>query len=91
MAAAEPPSLPNASQTAKEGVPVQAAAPMQVTAAAEPPATRSALRAMPALLEKPAQSAQLAKPVPVKAVVRPSPPRRAKSLDDLLAQIMTSR
>jgi hypothetical protein len=56
--------------------------------------TQSALRAMPALLEKPA-AAQLAKAAPVKVVVKPSPtasaPRRAKSLDDLIAQIMTSR
>ena len=64
-------------------------------AAAEPPATQSALRAMPVLLEKPAPAAQLAKAVPVKTAAKPSPPagpsRRAKSLDDLIAQIMTSR
>ncbi len=63
--------------------------------AAEPPVTQSALRAMPALLEKPAAAPQLAKAVPVKAAGKPSPPasppRRAKSLDDLIAQIMTSR
>jgi hypothetical protein len=54
--------------------------------------TQSALRAMPALLEKPAAAPQLAKAVPVKAAAKPSPPpRRAKSLDDLIAQIMTSR
>ena len=62
--------------------------------APEPPVTQSALRAMPALLEKPA-APQLAKAVPVKAAAKPgppaSPPRRAKSLDDLIAQIMTSR
>ena len=55
---------------------------------------QSALRAMPALLEKPA-APQLAKAAPVKAAAKPSPPasqpRRAKSLDDLIAQIMTSR
>ena len=60
-------------------------------AAAEPPVTQSALRAMPALLEKPAAAPPLAKAVPVKAAAKPSPPRRAKSLDDLIAQIMTSR
>jgi len=63
-------------------------------AAAEPPVTQSALRAMPALLEKPA-APQFAKTVPVKAAAKPSAPasapRRAKSLDDLIAQIMTSR
>jgi hypothetical protein len=52
--------------------------------------TQSALRAMPALLEKPA-AAQLAKAAPAKAVVKPTSPKRAKSLDDLIAQIMTSR
>jgi hypothetical protein len=50
---------------------------------------------MPALLEKPAPAPPLAKAVPVKAAAKPSPaaspPRRAKSLDDLIAQIMTSR
>jgi hypothetical protein len=56
---------------------------------AEPPATQSALRAMPALLEKP--GAQPAKVVSVKAALKPNPARRAKSLDDLIAQIMTSR
>jgi hypothetical protein len=46
---------------------------------------------MPALLEKPAPAPQLAKAAPVKAAAKPTPPRRAKSLDDLIAQIMTSR
>ena len=62
---------------------------------ADPPMTQSALRAMPALLEKPAAAPQSAKAVPVKAAAKPvppaGPPRRAKSLDDLIAQIMTSR
>jgi hypothetical protein len=57
--------------------------------------TQSALRAMPALLEKPAAAPQFAKAVPVKAAAKPSAPasapRHAKSLDDLIAQIMTSR
>jgi hypothetical protein len=53
--------------------------------------TQSALRAMPALLEKPAAAPQFAKAVPAKAVVKPTSPKRAKSLDDLIAQIMTSR
>ncbi len=88
-AASTPPSAP-------EGVPVRAPEPATPqTAAAEPPVTQSALRVMPALLEKPAAPPQLAKAVPVKAAAKPSPPatpsRRAKSLDDLIAQIMTSR
>jgi hypothetical protein len=96
---AEPPAIVAAAeaaavQSAPEGVPVQAPEPA-TQAGAEPPVTQSALRAMPALLEKPAPAPQLAKAVPVKAAAKPSstasPPRHAKSLDDLIAQIMTSR
>jgi hypothetical protein len=94
VAAAEPAPAVNAAPSAPEGVPVRAPEPATQTAA-EPPVTQSALRAMPALLEKPAAAPQLAKAVPVKAAAKPgppaSPPRRAKSLDDLIAQIMTSR
>jgi hypothetical protein len=88
VAAAEPAPAPSA----PEGVPVQVPEPATPQTAAEPPVTQSALRAMPALLEKPAATPQLAKAVPVKTAAKPSPPpRRAKSLDDLIAQIMTSR
>jgi hypothetical protein len=93
VAAAEPAPAENAAPSAPEGVPVRAPEAATQTAA-EPPVTQSALRAMPALLEKPAAAPQLAKAVP-KAAAKPgppaSPPRRAKSLDDLIAQIMTSR
>jgi hypothetical protein len=95
VAGAEPAPAASAAPTAQEGVPVQAPEPATPQTAAEPPVTQSALRAMPALLEKPAAAPQLAKAVPVKAAAKPSPPasppRRAKSLDDLIAQIMTSR
>jgi hypothetical protein len=87
FAAAEPAPTPSASPNEPEGVPART--PLQTVA--EPPSTQSALRAMPALLEKPAGSPQLVKTVPVKAVVKPGAPRRAKSLDDLISQIMTSR
>jgi hypothetical protein len=91
VAAAEPAPAPSATPSTPEGVPVQVPEPATPQTAAEPPVTQSALRAMPALLEKPA-AAQLAKAVPVKAAAKPgTPPRRAKSLDDLIAQIMTSR
>ena len=70
---------------------MRAPEPAAPQTAAEPPVTQSALRAMPALLEKPAAAAQMAKAVPAKAVVKPTSPKRAKSLDDLIAQIMTSR
>jgi hypothetical protein len=95
VAAAEPAPAASIPPSASEGVPVQAPELATPQAAAEPPVTQSALRAMPALLEKPAAAPQLAKGVPVKATAKPSPPagppRRAKSLDDLIAQIMTSR
>lgn len=91
VAVAETPPPPNAPPSTSEGVPLRTAAPAPVKTAAEPPPMQSALRVMPALLEKPAATPQLAKAVPVKAVVKPSAPRRAKSLDDLIAQIMASR
>jgi hypothetical protein len=92
VAAAEPASATGTSPGAPEGVPVRAPEPATPqTAPAEPPETQSALRVMPALLEKQAPPPQLAKAVPVKAVAKASLPRRAKSLDDLIAQIMTSR
>ncbi len=89
VAAAEPTPLPAPVAGPPDGVPLSPPAPLK--AALEPPPTQSALRAMPALLEKPAGASQLAKAVPVKAVVKSSPPRRAKSLDDLISQIMASR
>jgi hypothetical protein len=95
VAAAEPAPATSMPPSAPEGVPLRAPEPATPQTAAEPPVTQSALRAMPALLEKPAAAPQLAKAVPVKAAAKPSPPasppRRAKSLDDLIAQIMTSR
>jgi hypothetical protein len=95
VAAAEPAPATSMPPSAPEGVPVQAPEPATPQTAAEPPVTQSALRAMPALLEKPAAAPQFAKAVPVKAAAKPSAPasapRRAKSLDDLIAQIMTSR
>ena len=92
VAAAEPAPATGTSPGVPEGVPVRAAEQeTPQTAPAEPPETQSALRVMPALLEKQAAPPQLAKAVPGKAVAKASPPRRAKSLDDLIAQIMTSR
>ena len=91
VAAAEPAPAVSTAPNAPEGVPVRAPEPATPQTATEPPATQSALRAMPALLEKPAAATQLAKAIPAKAAAKPSLPRRAKSLDDLIAQIMTSR
>ena len=95
VAAAEPAPAASAAPSVPDGVRVRTAEPATSEVAAEPPVTQSALRAMPALLEKPTGPSQLAKAVPVKAAAKPSPaaspPRHAKSLDDLIAQIMTSR
>jgi hypothetical protein len=91
VAAAEAAPAAGAAPSAPEGVPARAPEPATPQTAAEPPVTQSALRAMPALLEKPTATPQLAKAVPAKAVVKPTSPKRAKSLDDLIAQIMTSR
>jgi hypothetical protein len=87
--AAESSPVPAAPADPSDGAPLSTAAPLK--AAAEPPPTQSALRVMPALLEKPAGPPQLAKTGPVKAVVKSTAPRRAKSLDDLISQIMASR
>jgi cell division protein FtsL len=90
VAAAEP-APPPATPSASDGVPTNALTPPPAAAAAEPPRTQSALRVMPALLEKPAGAQQFAGTVPVKAPVKAPSPRRAKSLDDLISQIMASR
>jgi cell division protein FtsL len=91
VATAEPsPPTPQPAEGPEEA-PSSLPARQPVNPTAEPPPTRSALHAMPALLDKPAPSAQLAKAAPVKAAPKPATPRRAKSLDDLIAQIMTSR
>jgi hypothetical protein len=87
VSAAEIPVPPAAPPSAAEGVPSGIPAPV----AAEPSPGQSALHVMPALLEKPAGAPQLAKAVAVKGAVKPTTPRRAKSLDDLISQIMASR
>jgi hypothetical protein len=91
VAAAESTAPFGAPPSTSEGVPTGVAAPMLVTTATEPPPTQSALRVMPALLERPAGAPQLAKTAPMKAVAKPTTPHRAKSLDDLISQIMASR
>jgi cell division protein FtsL len=86
--AATPSAAPNGALSPADEPPAPIAEPASPAAEFQ---TKSALRAMPALLEKPAAMAQLAKPAPVKAAARSSPPHRAKSIDDLISQIMTSR
>jgi hypothetical protein len=76
-------------------IPLRAPAPSPpvetpADAAAEAPPV-SMLPVTPAMPEKPAAAPQPAKPPPVKVVAKPSVPHRAKSLDDLIAQIVASR
>ena len=88
VAAAEPAPIPSAAPSPLDQA--SAPAPLPNNPAAEPPQTQSALRAMPALLEKPPATPQ-PKAATAKAAARPAPPHHAKSLDDLISQIMASR
>jgi hypothetical protein len=87
----EPPPLPAAPASPPDGMPPASAAPTPLIVMPEPSPAQSAPQVMPASLEKPAGPSQFAKAVPVKAVLKPNPPRRAKSLDDLISQILASR
>src|SRR5215831_196025 len=89
VAAAEPAPIPGAAPSPLDQA--SAPAPLPNNPAAEPPQTQSALRAMPALLEKPPATPQPAKASTAKAAARPAPTHHAKSLDDLISQIMASR
>ena len=77
-------------------IPLRAPAPSPpvetpADAAAETPPPVSMLPVTPAVPEKPVAAPLPAKPAPVKVVAKPSVPHRAKSLDDLIAQIVASR
>jgi hypothetical protein len=87
-------------RTTLTDIPLRAAAPVAVdapvVAVAEPPVES----APPAILastiasaspEKPLEAAELAKPVSAKASAKPVPPRRPRSLDELIAQVAASR
>lgn len=92
VAAAEPAPTLGAAASSADELPAPIAAPAKT--ANEPPQTKSALSVLPALLDKPPVTPQPAKGTPVKAAPRPSTPsaaHRAKSLDDLISQIMASR
>ena len=45
----------------------------------------------PTLQEKPTEGAELVKPAAAKALAKPVPPRRPRSLDELIAQVAASR
>ena len=89
VAATEPAPIPSAAPSPLDQA--SAPTPLPNNPAAEPPQTQSALRAMPALLEKSPAAPQPAKASTAKAAARPAPTHRAKSLDDLISQIMASR
>jgi hypothetical protein len=81
-------------------IPLRAAAPLAVDAPAlaEPQAegtvpvsTISVSAIAPALQEKPAEAAEVIKPAPAKAAAKPVPPRRPRSLDELIAQVAAGR
>ena len=81
-------------------IPLRAATPAAVDTSvgtvAEPPAesapaTMPASPIAPASLEKPIETPELAKPSPAKAIAKPALPRRPRSLDELIAQVATSR
>jgi hypothetical protein len=88
VASADPAPLQSPPPSIAEGDTTPGSGPAPIEIQAEPSQTKSALSAMPALLEKPAAAPPPAKPA---KAARPGPPRRAKSLDDLIAQIMASR
>jgi hypothetical protein len=75
-------------------IPLRAAAP--VVAVAEQPAESAppaipASTIAPALVEKQAEVVEFARPAPTKAMAKPVPPRRPKSLDELIAQVVANR
>jgi hypothetical protein len=75
-------------------IPLRAAAP--VVAVAEQPAESAppaipASTIAPALVEKQAEVVEFARPAPTKAMAKPVPSRRPKSLDELIAQVVANR
>ena len=87
-------------RTTLADIPLRAAAPVAVdapvVAVAEPPVESAppailASTIAPASPEKPLEAAELAKPVSAKALAKRVPPRRPRSLDELIAQVAASR
>ena len=83
-------------RTTLTDIPLRAAAPVAVDAPVAEPRVESAPPAIlastfaPASPEKPSEAAELAKPVSAKALAKPVPPRRPRSLDELIAQVAAS-
>jgi len=86
-------------RTSITDVPLRVVAPAVdipvVTVADEPPdspqSTIPTSTIAPILPEKPTDAAQLSKAAPAKASAKPVPPRRPRSLDELIAQVAASR
>ena len=77
-------------RTTLTDIPLRAAAPVAVDA----PVVAAAIlpsAVAPASPEKPLEAAELAKPVSTKTLAKPVPPRRPRSLDELIAQVAASR
>ena len=77
-------------------IPLRAAVDTSVVAVAElppesAPGTMPPSTIAPASLEKTIEAPELAKPSPAKAIAKPALPRRPRSLDELIAQVATSR
>jgi hypothetical protein len=85
IAESHPPGVPPG---ASEAAPMRIPAPEAANPAAEQPPAQSA---PPPSAEKSAALPQPARAAPAKVVARSNPPRRPKSLDELISQIMASR
>ena len=87
-------------RTSVSNIPLRAAAPVvvdvPVVAVAEQPAesapsTIPTSTIAPASLEKPAEVTELPKPASTRALAKPPPSRRPRSLDELIAQVAANR
>ena len=91
------PLLPVDPSPATEPAPENEVSPPQAPIVAAAQATQPATAAPEASVaaaapEKPARSTELAKPTPTKTAAKPAnPPRRPRSLDELIAQVAASR
>jgi hypothetical protein len=90
----EPAPIENVAATGAAAAVAAASTPPGAPVAGQlppPPSLQPAAPVVIAALETPAPAPEPARAAPVKTAAKPSPPRRAKSLDDLIAQISDSR
>ena len=91
VAAAEPPAVSETASPASEpAAPAPAAAAIK-QAPETTPQVKTASSAVLLPSEKTTAATAVSKTAPVKTAARSNPPHRAKSLDDLISQIMASR